>query len=823
MKKIYTSRNSRKNKNQIHEEDYYYIQSNIFPKTLGKLPFLPNVFVERQNDIKNIRNLLLEGNNPLVLFNREAGIGTTSVASKYYYEFQNEYKHIGWVHCKKNICTAVLTLAQSLGIEFNEKMAENKRYKCILQVLSSIEKPCLLIIDDVNDYEDLKNNIDKLNECSNLHILITTNITNFNLIKNYHVKELNEEQIVALFREYYPMHKDSDNVLLGEICRAAGYNTQVIIMFAKHLYEFNQVRETYSLNKLLEEFQKKGLFLAKDNQIIGTEYHVYGGINEEKPEDILKVLLEIGDLTEQEKSLLSVFAVLPSIGITHKDLTDLLSQVKGIELILATLSQKGWIDFNESTKTYKCNTLVQETIKKNKSSMELLDDCNVLIESLISRLEYEPGTGHLTKISYEKATTIIEYSEAILQFFKTAERSISVLCERIGRYHATVGNLTKALEYYEECTELKKKLYNEYPTNTGFKFGLAIAYSQLGTVYKNIGNLRKTLMCFKEDAKLTKELYEEYPNSVALKNGLAMSYSQLGATYQNTYNFSKVLEYFEQYTKLKKELYEEYPNNMGFKNGLAVSYSKLGTAYRDNGNIPKALECFNEEIKLFSELYEANPTNIRIKNALAISYSKLGLLYKNMNNFDKALKYFMEDTKLTKELYEENPGNVGFKNGLAVSYSKLGSMYKSKGELSKALEYFEEYSKLKKELYEECPDFIGFKNGLAISYSKLGSTYKNMGDLNKALEYYEKYIKLRTELHEEYPQNIGLKNSLAIAYYKIGMFYKDYKNSKKRAYKYFQESEKLLIELLKYMPQSVIFSSFLDKVEKRMKSLKNIH
>ena len=819
MKKKYISRNSRTNKNRVPEEDYFYIQSNIIPKILGKVPFLPNAFIERHNDIENIRNLLLKGSNLLVLFNREAGIGTTSVASKYYHAFCDEYKHIAWVHCQKNICTAILSLSKPLVIEFDERMAANKRFKCIIQMLSSIEKPSLLIVDDVNDYEDLKNNLDKLNKCSNFHILITTHITNFNFIMSYHIKELNEEQSFALFREYYPMHKDTDDILLGEIYRAVGQNTLIIMMLAKHLYELNQFGETYSLDNLLEAFQKKGLLLAKDSPIIGTEYHVYGGINEEKPEDILEVLLEIGELTEQDKSLLSVFAVLPSIAIAHQDLTDLLSQVKGIELNLSTLSQKGWIDFNEKTETYKCNALVQEMIKKYKSSMELLDDCNVLIESLISRLEYEPGTGHLTKISYDKAATIVEYSESILQFFKSAERNISVLCERIGRYHATVGNLNKALEYYEECTELKKKLYNEYPSNTGFKFGLAIAYSQLGTVYKNIGNLSKTLKCFKEDTKLTKELYEEYPNSVALKNGLAMSYSQLGATYQNTYNFSKVLEYFEQYTKLKKELYEEYPNNLGFKNGLAVSYSKLGTAYRDNGNIPKALECFKEETKLFSELYEANPTNIRIKNALAISCSKIGLLYKNMNNLDKALRYFLEDTKLTRELYEENPGNVGFKNGLAVSCSKLGAIYKNKGDLSKALEYYEEYSKLKEELYAECPDFIGFKNGLAISYSKLGSTYKNMGDIGKALEYYEKYIKLKIELHEEYPQNVGLKNGLAIAYYKIGMFYKDYKNSKRRAYSYFQESEKVLVELLRDMPQSAIFSSLLDKVERKMKSL----
>lgn len=818
MKKKYTSIKKCTGRSKACE-GYYFVQSNFIPHALSNFPFLPNVFFGRQNEIEDIKDLLYEGNNLLVLYNDEDGIGTTSVASSYYHSYHNEYKNIAWVHCRKNISTAILSLSKSLGIEFDERMSEQKRFKCTLKTMSSLESPSLLIIDDVNDYEDFKNNYNKLKTCSNLHILITTHNKKFKVAKSYKIKELNEDQALALFKEYYPMHKETEDALFKEIYRAVRGNTLVIVILAKQLYMLNQVTDKYSLNDLLEAFQKKGFFLSKETKITGTDYRVYGGLNEEKPADILNALYEMDKLIEPEKAILSIFAVLPFIGIAHSDLLDLLAPVKDIELHLSALSQKGWLDFNEVTETYKCNSLVQEMIRNRKSKMELLDDCSVLIESLISRLEYEPGTGHLTKVSYERATIIVEYAECVLQFFQKAEKSLSVLCERIGRYYSTVGNLSKSLEYFEECTQLKKKLYEEYPTNTGFKFGLAISYSQLGTAYKNIGNLSKTIKCFKQDTKLTKELYEEYPNSVALKNGLAMSYSQLGSMYRNTNNFNKVLEYFEQYTELKKQLYEEYPNNVGFKNGLAISYSKLGTAYKDCGNIPKALECFKEETRLFKELYESYPTNIRIKNALAISYSKLGLLYKSINNLDEALKFFHEDTKLTRELYEENPGNIGFKNGLAVSCSKLGIMYKGKGELSKALEYFKEYSKLKKELYEECPDFIGFKNGLAISYSKLASTYKNMGDLDKALEYYEQYIKLKKELYQEYPINMGFKNGLAIAYYKVGIFYKEYMNNRKKAYNNLCECEKLLIEMIREMPQYNMLHRFLEQIEKKIENL----
>lgn len=818
MDKTYTTKDNHLIKDKVHKEDYYYIQSRIIPHALTKLPSLPNIFLERQNEIEHIKKLLYSS-SPLVLSNKDAGIGTTSVAAKYIHCFHDEYKHIAWVHCTKNISTSILSLSRVLGIEFDEKMEEKTRLKYILKMMtSSLEKPSLLIIDGVNDYEDLENNYNKIKACSNMHILITTCLTNSQFYNCYNIKQFDEEQIFSLFTKYYPMHKDTDNDLFSQIYRAVGGNTQIILMLAKNLNILQKNNEMYSLSNLFDAFQKKGLFLPDKEIITGNEYHTKD-VHDKLPTDILNALLDYVELTEPEKEILSVFAVLPSVAILQQNLLDLLSQEKDIKQNLSLLAQKGWIDFDKESNTYFCNTIVQDTIKNSKRVIDLLDDCNILIESLISYLEYEPGTGHLTKISYDRAAIFVQYAESISRFFYNQEKSISVLYERIGRYYATTGNLSKALKYYEECTNLKKKLYEQYPSNTGFKFGLAISYSQLGTIYKNIGDINKTLICFQEDTRLTKELYEEYPNNIALKNGLAMSYSQLATTYQNTNNSSKVLKYFEQYTQLKKELFEEYPNNIGFKNGLAISYSKLGTAYMDNGKLNKALECFKEEVKLFSELYEINPTNIRIKNALAISYSKLGLTYKSMNNFEKALKYFLQDTKITRELFIDNPGNVGFKNGLAVSCSKLGSMYKNRGDLSTALKYYEEYSKLKKELYQECPDFVGFKNGLAISYSKLGSTYKNMGNLNEALKYYELYIHLKKELHEEYPNNIGLKNSLAIAYYKIGMFYKDYMKSKKKAYNYLYRSEKLLVELLREIPHSAIFSSFLDQVDKKIKSL----
>jgi tetratricopeptide (TPR) repeat protein len=43
-----------------------------------------------------------------------------------------------------------------------------------------------------------------------------------------------------------------------------------------------------------------------------------------------------------------------------------------------------------------------------------------------------------------------------------------------------LGNLEKALKFYEEETQLFEQLYVAYPNDVSFKNGLAISYAQLG-------------------------------------------------------------------------------------------------------------------------------------------------------------------------------------------------------------------------------------------------------------------------------------------------------------------------------------------------------
>jgi tetratricopeptide (TPR) repeat protein len=734
-------------------------------KCLGILPLNPALFLGRENELKEVHDKLFAGNNLLLLVNGEGGIGKTTFASKYYHTYHNEYTHIAWIVAEKSLHEAILTLAFPLQVTFPDGMRENERLQTLLCEMAGLQKPCLLVIDNANSLEDLESHCLLLNGCKNFHLLLTTRITQFEhpeIHPAFHaINHLDEEYAIQLFKAHYPAYSAVEDDLLRQILQAAGYNTLVIELLAKNLGNFNnKLRQRYALSDLLSDLQKKGLFGLSQSDTISTAYQGDGiGLRKEKPEAILAAMYNLTELEEPEKALLSVFAVLPAEPIAFTILEELLPSQENLDKTLLKLAKKGWIEFNDTTSSFKCSPVVQE-VTRRQNGENLFEHCELLVDTLIDKLDYEGDIGHFLNTTYNEAILYTHYAESILRIIRKTDEHLARLAERIGNFRKTTGNLDKALIYFELFTRLIKELHEADPQNLSFKNDLAVSYSKLGETHSDLGNLNKALTFFDERSRLGKELYEAYPQNVSFKNGLAISYSKLGVTHSALGNLDKALTFFDERSRLGKELYEAYPQNVSFKNGLAISYEKLGVTHSALGNLDKALTFFDERSRLGKELYEAYPQNVSFKNGLAISYSKLGDTHSALGNIDKALTFFDDETRLFEELYEAYPQNVSFKNGLAISYEKLGVTHSDLGNLDKALTFFDERSRLGKELYEAYPQNVSFKNGLAISYVKLGVFNRDKrGDAAKARGYLEQAKTLWAELVESSPSNAAFQKN----------------------------------------------------------------
>ncbi|MEI6143929.1 MAG: ATP-binding protein, partial [Mariniphaga sp.] len=170
------------------------------PHHLTEPPFMPEVFLGRETDLQAIKDKLFAGDNLLLLVNGNGGVGKTSLASKYYHIYKDEYSHVAWVLSQKSICNALLTLAGPLKLTFEPTMPTEERLKVLLTAMASLEKPCLLVIDNANEIDDLKQNYQALRRCSNFHLLITSRVNHFEQAEYYRIDGLPYDMALELFK-----------------------------------------------------------------------------------------------------------------------------------------------------------------------------------------------------------------------------------------------------------------------------------------------------------------------------------------------------------------------------------------------------------------------------------------------------------------------------------------------------------------------------------------------------------------------------------------------------------------------------------------------
>lgn len=750
----------------VHIGDKIYGNKKI-PHALTKPPFQSEIFLGRVEDLKNIKEQLFSGDNLLLLVNGQGGMGKTTIATKYYTTHANLYEHTAWVLSEKNIANALVThLAAPLGIAFEPTDTLAQKLEALLAAMANLGKPCLLVIDNANELKDLEDNYLLLRSCPNFHLLLTSRITEFQQATFYPIIGLPKEEALELFKILYKKTlNEQEKAIFSSIYEAVGNNTLVVEILAKNLYLLNRLREQYSLASLLHELQTKGLLALSKTQVVTIDYHAKDVLRKEKPEDIIAAMYDLSNLTTVETALLSVFAVLPAENIEFDVLESLLAGTENLQENALSLAQKGWLEFDNNTKSFKCNPVVQEITRKKNPTLR--QDCEALILALIEKLEPD----NLHEENYKYSTVFVHYAETIVAAFLIPDFLLLLLFQGIGNFNLDTGNLDKAQIAYLELSTIAEQLLATEPSNVDFKNGLAVSYLKLGETHTILGNLDKASAFYKDYYKLIQGLYNDYPNNVSLKNGLAISYLKLGETYTLQGDVKTALTFYEDFHKLAKELYEAHPKDISFKNGLAISHEKLGETHTELGNL------------------------------------------------DKALAFYEDDLKLTKELYETYPNNVFFKKGLAISYEKLGNTHTTLGNIDKASAFYNDEVILFKKLYENYLKNVSFKKGLAISYHFLGNTHKALGNLEKALGFYEDYYKLSKKLYNAYPNNVNFKNSLAIAYYCIGLFSRDELKDKTKSRAYFIQAEALWLGLVRDALQYMQFQQYLGQVQQDLKNL----
>jgi len=278
------------------------------------------------------------------------------------------------------------------------------------------------------------------------------------------------------------------------------------------------------------------------------------------------------------------------------------------------------------------------------------------LEEAESGMAFEAVETLATPFSYQDKDDLLRrkrINEYLLEKVRDKQEKANILTE-LGRIFYHLGEINKALKYYEKALKLDKEL--------GSKEGMAADLGNIGTVYGIKGELDKALEYFRKALKLNEEL--------GRKEGMANQLGNIGTVYGIKGELDKALEYFENALKLNEEL--------GRKEGMANQLGNIGTVYKTKGELDKALEYHRKALKLNEEL--------GIKEGIAIQLRNIGDVYYTRGEHDKALGYYKKAFKSYKEM--------GIKIGTARTLIKIGDVFTQKGDKERAFDYYQKAERL---------------------------------------------------------------------------------------------------------------------------------
>jgi tetratricopeptide (TPR) repeat protein len=686
---------------------------------LTPVPFRPDGFVGREVELETIKQHLEIGDRFLLLMSGEGGIGKTTLAAKYYFNRQTDYQHQAWLLSEKSITLALLRLEVPLGIVINPTDSLAQRLRQLIDAMNNLKGPSLLVIDNANemDLEEYK----ALRRLTHFHVLLTTRLPEFEQAECFRLQGLPWRVALGLFKKHFPQHDPSEDGLFETLHQAVWGNTLVLELMAKNLRAVNKgrLRPRYRLSHLLADLAKKDLLQLSQTAAFVTDYHATDATKARTINEVVEAMYDLDPLSEAERALLSVLSVLPAERILLERLEALIPS-EDLEPCLVALADKGWLDLDRVALSFMVGPVVQAVTRAIQRE-RLFGDSKGLVKALNEKLLYHPATGHFLNVTYPEAKEYARMGEAIVPCFADPEDAIAVLCERLGNYYKTFGDLPQALEYYQNCNRLERELHSAFPDDVEYKNSFAVSFSKLGNIYSAFGDLQRALANYCELNILKKELYEAFQDNVDFKHGLAISFSKLGHIYTALNDLPEALNHFEKYNQLEKELHAAFPENVEFKHGLAISFQNMGNLHTALGDLTQALKYCEEYNRLEKEFSIIFPENEDFKHGLAVSFSLLGNVQTALGDLPNAWRQHELFNHLERELHLAFPDNVEFKHGLAVSYWKLGDLARKQNDPHIAKSHFQQAEQLWAALVEAAPAFVMFRNNLEAAREALAS------------------------------------------------------------------------------------------------------
>jgi tetratricopeptide (TPR) repeat protein len=645
----------------------------------------PAEFVGRETELVKLHTLLDEGKKSVIV-NGLGGIGKTSLALQYVWQYKEHYHHIVWVEQQSSLLLAFMTEKKLNELVAPEKEEAEVYFHRLMQFLAATEGKNLLVIDNYEDTEADKT-IAILTQIQNVHfahwrVLFTSRekVNGFALIA---LDTLPKDEAIALFKLHSENRPFDENVLV-QVLEEVDYHTLTIELLSK-IYA-NDVDVT--LTNLLTVLQQKDFDNELVQEMVTTKHHK-GEANLYKH---LLLLFNMEKWTADEQHLLKQFAALPSLPIKATQLFDWLQNNRQTyKTALKNLTRKGWLSTTDQ-ENYTMHRLLKMLIQKHLGV--IWEDVKTLVESIKKEVKQEKIEANPLALK-----PFIAYIESFLANINVQNDEV----EKSFLYH-TLGNLKHYAGIYEQAELHYTQAQEIVEKHNGTKSTeYADILSDLANVYSHQGKYKEAITLLQKALQIIKErLGEKHPEYAISLNNLALAYGVQG-------KYDKAIPLHQEALQIRKEvLGEKHPEH-------AYSLNNLANVYHSQGKYGEAIPLYQEALQIWKKaLGEKHPN-------YATTLHNLAHVYEAQGKYEEATVLYQEALQIRKEVLGEKHPDY------AMSLNNLAFLYCNQGKHERTIALYQECLHIQKEVLGEKHPYY------ANSLCNLGNVYYKLQNYEQAL------------------------------------------------------------------------------------------
>jgi tetratricopeptide (TPR) repeat protein len=285
-------------------------------------------------------------------------------------------------------------------------------------------------------------------------------------------------------------------------------------------------------------------------------------------------------------------------------------------------------------------------------------------------------------------TRLVEMREKLIGQLTIAGMQLANL-NRLGRAYHMLGQVNRAIEYYEEALSLARELGDRQEE------GLQLSF--MGIAYHDLGNFKRALEFHEQALEIDRELGRRQMEGVDL--------GRLGLIYHTLRLFERAIEFYQQALAIAREV--------GDRRNEGIWLGNLGRTYRNLGQIEQTISYSQQALDIALELGD--------RREEGFWYDRLGLGYRLLGRIERAVEFHEQALSIAREIGDRRREGAGFSN--------LGDAYYAQGEFQEAIQAYEQALTIARE--------IGDYRGEAIRLGRLGNAYQAVDQVEQSIELLE--------------------------------------------------------------------------------------